>query len=320
MERIENNSTKEKIKVYAAAIIYSGSVGFSFYGIKMCVPYGDTLTILSFRYLWALIGALLWIAICIPLGFYTPPKEKHPKKNLYLTAGFYVLFMILQIFAMFFATSIEGAIVFAAVPIVAKLIARIFLGEKSTALQNVFVGITVSALILMIILNATDTEMSLPGIIIMFLASVCLAISNVFMRYVRGVFKPIEITLTISVMGFVVFNCANVIRHIKEGTMDQYFEPFTHPQFTIWIIYLGIFCILLSAQFVAYMMSKLPVIQTTIWGNVSTAISILAGALLLGEPLQWFHILCAILIIGGVIGLSVAPPPKDYESKSMMDE
>ena len=312
----ELNST-EKIKVYAAAVIFSVSIGFSFYGIKMCVPYGDTLTILSFRYMWALIGAVVWIAICIPLKLYTPPKEKTPKKNLILTASFYVLFMILQVLAMFFATSIEGAIVFAVVPIIAKLIARVFLGEKSSALQNVFVGITVTALIVMIVLNATDTEMSLPGILIMFVASSCLAISNVFMRYVRGVFKPIEITLTISLIGFVIFNCANVIRHIKNGTLSDYFEPFSHPQFTIWIIYLAIFCILLSAQFVAYMMSKLPVIQTTIWSNVSTAISICAGALLLGEPLQWFHILCAALIIAGVIGLSVAPGPADSESKKL---
>lgn len=308
---------KESIKIYSAALLYSISIGFSFYGIKMCVPYGDTLTILSFRYMWALIGAILWIAVTYAMGIYRPSNLKIPKRNLILTAGFYVLFMILQVLAMFFATSIEGSIIFALVPIVAKLISRFFLGEKSTWLQNLFVSITVAALIIMIVLNATDVKMSLPGIIIMLFSSISLATSNVFMRYVRGVFKPVEITVTIGIIGFVIFNGANVIRHIAAGNLSEYFEPFKHSQFTIWVIYLGIFCILVSAQSVAYMMSKLPVLQTTIWSNISTAISICAGAILLGEPLRWFHIVCAVLIISGVIGLSVAPPPKDTESKKM---
>ena len=114
--------------------------------------------------------------------------------------------MILQITAMFFATSVEGAIVFAVVPIFAKIIARIFLGEKSTILQNIFVVITVAALIVLIILEATNLTMSLTGIILMLAASISMAISNVFMRYVRGTFQPIEITRTIAIGGFVLFN------------------------------------------------------------------------------------------------------------------
>ena len=44
------------------------------------------------------------------------------------------------------------------------------------------------------------------GIILMLAASISMAISNVFMRYVRGTFQPIEITRTIAIGGFVLFN------------------------------------------------------------------------------------------------------------------
>ena len=108
--------------------------------------------------------------------------------------------------------SVEGAIVFAVVPIFAKIIARIFLGEKSTILQNIFVVITVAALIVLIILEATNLTMSLTGIILMLAASISMAISNVFMRYVRGTFQPIEITRTIAIGGFVLFNIIVWIR------------------------------------------------------------------------------------------------------------
>ena len=168
-----------------------------------------------------------------------------------------------------------------------------------------------SALIILIILEATDLTMSLPGIVIMTLASFSMAISNVFMRYVRGTFKPIEITKTIAVGGFVIFNAVSLIRAIATDGFDRLIEPVTHPQFLIAIAFLGIFCILLSAQFMAYMLAHMEIVQSTIFGNASTAISIIAGAVILGEPLTIYHILCAALILVGVIGLALAPAPEE---------
>ena len=315
LNNIGDRSTK--IKVYTVAIMYTLAVGFSFYAIKICVPYADSLQILSFRYLFALIGVIVWLGGCKVFGIHTEKIPGRPKMKLYLTAGFYIGFMALQIVSMFFATSIEGAIVFAVVPIFAKIIARIFLGEKSTLLQYTFVGLTVATLIVLIILNATDTSMSLPGIILMTIASISMAISNVFMRYVRGTFKPIEITITIAIGGFILFNGVSLIKSALTGTLGDYFEPLTHPQFLIAIAFLGIFCILLSAQFMAYMLAHLEIIQSTVFGNASTAISIVAGAVILGEPLQWYHIICVILIIAGVIGLTLAPAPEENSGKRL---
>ena len=118
-----------RIRLYAVGLAFTLSIGFSFFGIKMCVPYGDTLTILCYRYVAALIGVALWIGIAKAIGVYPKAEPGRPKIRLYQTAAFYIAFMILQILAMFFATSIEGAIVYAMVPIFAKIIGRIALGE-----------------------------------------------------------------------------------------------------------------------------------------------------------------------------------------------
>ena len=300
-------------------MIYTFSIGFSFLAIKKCVPYADSLTILAYRYDFALLGVIVWFSVCRLLGKQQKQPKDRPKSKLYLTAGFYVGFMILQITAMFFATSVEGAIVFAVVPIFAKIIARIFLGEKSTILQNIFVVITVAALIVLIILEATNLTMSLTGIILMLAASISMAISNVFMRYVRGTFQPIEITRTIAIGGFVLFNIIVWIRAAIKGDVHSLLDPVTHPQFLISIAFLGIFCILLSAQFMAYMLAHMEIVQSTIFGNASTAISILAGAILLGEPLTIHHIVCALLILAGVIGLALAPAPAENSGKKLGD-
>ncbi len=308
-----------KVKLYAVALIYTFSIGFSFLAIKKCVPYADSLTILAYRYDFALLGVIVWFAICSLLKKRQAPPKDRPKSKLYLTAGFYIGFMILQITAMFFATSVEGAIVFAVVPIFAKIIAKIFLGERSTILQNIFVVITVSALIILIVLEATSISMSLTGTILMLAASLSMAVSNVFMRYVRGTFQPIEITRTIAIGGFVIFNAAAWIRAAVNDDIHSLLEPVTHLQFLLSIAFLGIFCILLSAQFMAYMLAHMEIVQSTIFGNASTAISILAGAILLGEPLTIYHIICALLILTGVIGLTLAPAPAENSGRKLGD-
>ena len=318
-QALQNNSTS-KVKLYTVALIYTFSIGFSFLAIKKCVPYADSWTILAYRYDFALLGVIVWFAACRLFGKKREVPKDRPKSKLYLTAGFYIGFMILQISAMFFATSIEGAIVFAVVPIFAKIIARIFLGERSTILQNIFVVVTVSALIILIVLEATSLTMSLPGLLIMLVASISMAISNVLMRYVRGTFQPIEITRTIAIGGFILFNGIVWIRAAVQHDFHSLLDPITHPQFLISIAFLGIFCILLSAQFMSYMLAHMEIVQSTIFGNASTAISILAGAILLGEPLTFYHIICALLILTGVIGLTLAPAPAENSGKKLGDE
>lgn len=307
-------------KLYTVGLVFALSIGFAFFGIKKCVPYADTLDLIAYRYAAALISCIIFVAISRARGTYPESEKGRPRSRLYMTAVFYMAFMILQIFAMYFATSIEGAIVFAMVPIFAKIIGRITLGEKSTALQNFFVVITVSALIVLIILNATDIHLNVKGLVIMTVSSIFMACQNVSARYIRGVFAPIEITLCISVMGFIVFFGAALIRAIARGDLPGLFEPLTHPTFVIWAGFLGVFCILLSAQFMSYMLAHMEIVQCTIFSSASTLVSIIAGALMLGEPLMWYHYLCGALILAGVIGLSAAPTREENSGKSLKDD
>lgn len=307
-------------KVYGVAVIFTLSIGFSFFGIKKCVPYADTLTILSYRYVAALIGVAVWMAVTKAMGIMPEKKPDRPKSKLYMTAMFYILFMIFQILAMFFATSIEGAIIYSMVPIFAKILGRIVLGERSTRMQLFFTIMTVSALVILIILNATSLEMNITGLIIMTISSIFMACQNVSARYVRGVFQPIEITMAIAVGGSFVFIGASIVRGFIRGSFEFLIEPLRHPDFIIWVSFLGIFCILLSAQFMAYMLAHMEIIQAAVFNNASTLISIVAGALILGEPLMWYHYLCGSIIIAGVVGMVFAPSKAENAGRALGDD
>ncbi len=307
-------------KLYLVGATFALSIGFSFFGIKKCVPYADTLVLLAYRYMAALIGVVAFTAVSKALGMYPKAEPGRPRIRLYQTAAFYMAFMILQIMAMYFTTSIEGAIVYAMVPIFAKIIGRFTLGEKSTWLQNFFVVMTVSALIVLIVLNAADINMNVTGLIIMTVSSLFMACQNVSARYVRGVFAPIEITTCIAVGGFLIFYGAALVRALVTGDLNGLFEPLKHVQFVIWASFLGIFCILLSAQFMAYMLSHMQIVQSTAFNSASTLISIIAGALILGEPLYWYHYVCGALILAGVVGLTLAPAVESNSGKSLRED
>lgn len=315
-----SSDSAPKWKLYCVGLAFTFSIGFSFFGIKQCVPYADTLTILSYRYVAALIGVAVWISVTHLRGTYPKSDKKRPKSKLYQTAAFYIMFMVLQILAMFFATSIEGAIVYAMVPIFAKIIGRIALGEKSTRLQIIFVVLTVTALIVLVILNATSIEMNVTGLIIMTISSIFMACQNVSARYIRGVFQPIEITMAIAIGGSFIFIGASIVRAVLRGSADFLIEPLKHPDFVIWVSFLGIFCILLSAQFMAYMLAHMEIIQSTVFNSASTLISIIAGALIIGEPLYWYHYICGAVIVTGVIGLIVSPSKAENAGKSLADD
>ena len=316
----KENAGPAKWKLYLVAAGFTFAVGFSFFGIKKCVPYADTLTILSYRYVAALIGVAIFVLISKRLGYHSEHQKGRPKGKLYMVAAFYIAFMILQILAMFFATSIEGAIVYAMVPIFAKIIGRITLGEKSTRLQNFFVVVTVAALIILIILNATDIELNVTGLVIMTISSIFMGCQNVSARYVRGVFQPIEITMAIAIGGSFIFIGASIIRAIVKDDFEALIEPLRHADFVIWVSFLGICCILLSAQFMAYMLAHMEIVQCTVFNSTSTLVSIIAGALILGEPLRIYHYVCGAIILIGALGLTLAPTVASNSGKSLSDD
>ena len=296
---------------YTAAVIFSVLVGFSFLTIKVCQKYAGSINILCYRYDFAFAAA----AVLFAAGILKFNIRGRPKSRLLLASSFYVGSMALQIAGLIFATSIEGAVIFAAVPILVKITASIFLKEKSTRRETGFICLTVAALIVMIVMGAADVSINPAGALLLVISSVAMAFSNVFTRSARYDYKPSEITITIVVMGFVVFNLIMVIISFVQGRgAADYFEPLGRPSVFAAGAYLGIGCILLSSYLMNYMLSRMEAAKASVFGNVSTAISIIAGVFILGETLMWYHIVCTILIIAGVVGLNTGSKEKKQEN------
>jgi drug/metabolite transporter (DMT)-like permease len=233
--------------------------------------------------------------------------SKRSIRDVLAVALCYGGFIGLQAIGLNYATSVEGGIVFAIIPIITMLMAAGLLKERTTTLQKLFVSLSVTGVILMFIMSAGVIDgMNFIGLVILLLSSISLALSNVLMRKLRKVFTPTEISLTIVLTCCLVFNVISIGSELYQGTLDEYFAPLGNSSFLISVIYLGVTCTFLTSLMMSYMLAHMEAVEATLFGNVSTAISIVAGVLIIGEPLQPYHVLCTLLIITGVAGTSLS--------------
>lgn len=303
-----NSGSVESIKTYGSGLLFAVLVGFSFLGLKQMVQFGNPIEVIAFRYTFAMIALIICLLLkIIKVDF----KGKPVFKKALPTASFYILFMLFQAAGLKFATSIESGIFFAIIPILVSVISAVVLKERATFTQSIFMLLSISALVVMILCSATSLHINVPGVVFLFLSSLSMAINNVFMRYLRAQFTAIEMTTVIIVEGFVVLNLICIIWGSINGNLMDFLTLITNTRFVIAGIYLGIPCTLVSAALMAYMVRRVVAIKATIFGNLSTAISIVAGVLFLKEPLFWYHILCTILIIIGVLGVSISGMKKE---------
>ncbi len=296
-----------KTKAYMAALLYACIVGFSFLGTKTCVEVTTPLITLIWRYNMGCVGGL----ILIISGIVRIKFKGRDSKKLILPAAFYIGFMAVQAIGLNLATSIEGGIVFAMVPIFAQGIAFFLLRERTSALQNVFILISVAGIVIMYTWGSVGLgDINPAGFFILLLSSLLMAFSNVFMRYARTEFKALEVGCCIVIMGCIFFNLVFIANFLLKGIfpLTQYISPFTGGRggaFTLAILYLGIPCMLFTSTLITYALSRIEAVKGTIFGNLSLVIAVLAGMLLRGEPFFLYHFISTFLIIAGVIGTNI---------------
>lgn len=298
----------KKTRAYTSAILYASIVGLSFLGTKTCLEVTTPLVTLVWRYNAGCLGGILLIIF----GFVRIRLKDRNYKNLLLTAAFYIGFMGIQTLGLKFATSIEGSIVFAMVPIFAQGVAYFMLKEKTTVKQNIFIIVSIAGIVLMYTWGTVGQGSLNPsGLFILLISSLLMSISNVFMRYVRAEFKAMEVGCCIVIMGCILFNLVYMGFSLFEGTftLSEYISPFKGQMkgaFILAILYLGIPCMLFTSSLITYALSHIEAVKVTLIGNFSLVIAVIAGMIIRNEPFLLYHFICTFIIIAGVVGTNIS--------------
>lgn len=290
-------------KPYLAALSYSLFVGLSFLVTKLVLPYASAGLILAHRFTIAFMAYLLYLLISKKRLSVT----KHVLKATVTISLFYpLLFFTLQLYGLQGARSSDAGIIFATVPIMIILLS-LFLGKVPSKLQTLSILLSVTGVIYMFMGNLSLEARNPIAILLLFLSALSFAIYTIMVNKLLKNLSVHQLTFMIISIAFIAFNSFYIVGQPSlTSALVNYWAPLSTPSYLMGIIYLGFFASVAASFASNYALKFLSAAQFSVFSNLSTLISIIAGAILLGESLTPRHYLATLLIILGLLGTNFA--------------
>ena len=296
---MENTSDSKKL-VYAAAVLYALITGLSFLFTKIALFIAEPLDILAHRFTAAFISMLILVTFRVVKLNYNMKKIK---KILPLALLYPMAFFALQTFGLQYATSSEAGILSASTPILTLLLATFLLNEKTNSWQKISIVVSVAGVIYITLMKGSSFEISgIKGITLLLLSTLSISGYHVMARMLAKDLPKIEISFIMSLGGFIFFNIIAISKHLINGNINAFLLPLKNVQFVLAIIYLGILSFLVTSLSINYILSKIEASKMSVFSNLGTVISIIAGVIFLKEEIFYYHIIGSIFIVGGVLG------------------
>lgn len=308
---------KELRLPYLLAVLNAVIIGLSFLFAKTALDYASPLDTLAFRF----ASSFLVMSVPAALGWIKLSYRGKPILQALLLASMYPLgFFTLQAYGLQHASSAEGGILYAFTPVVTMIVASLFLKERTTFLQKLSIFLSVFGVMFIFIMKGSGIDLSnLLGISLLLLTCFAFAGYTVLARSLSKQFSPAEITYLMMGIGFVFFLITSVAGHTSAGTLHHIFAPLASGTFIVSVIFLGIVSSLVTALTSNYILSKMEASRMSVFANLSTIVSMTAGALFLGEEITIYHLIGSVLIIAGVIGANRLGRKKEAEGSKNLN-
>lgn len=295
------------------AIVLKGII----YGLSVLVTASltdtvDVLDLLSLRYI-ITFSVLLLLRCCkiikINVRFRDILKKCTERKNLgiLLMAGIFepVLTIFLETTGLSMTTGVTAGIIIAFSPVFACLFERIFLKEKNTLAQKLFLLLGIAGICYMVInTKSSDGENSILGIVLILASVMSGQMYCVCTRKVSKTYSSFDTSFVMATLGVIVFNGLNLIRHLLKGSITEYFAPLAEPENLVAFIYLAVICSIVATTLGNFAMRKAQLSSLAAFGGISTLVTVFAGAVL-GEPLYHYHFVALALILTRIIGVTI---------------
>jgi len=290
----------ERNKAYMAAISLALIVGFSFMITKLTIGTASPIETLAHRFTVSFITLLTLILT----GTVKLKLTREEVKVLLPLSLFYpILFFSFQIYGLQYIASSEAGIIQATAPIMTMILAGLLLKEKSSRKQKFFMMLSLFGVSYISFMKGLSFNIaSLYGLILILCSATASATSNVLSRKFSRRYGFLKITALAITVGFLVFNLLNLILHLTKGNLSDYFDPLKNRTYLLAVIFLGTLSTLGTSLLSNYSLSKLEASRMSIFTHLGTVVSIIAGVVILHEPLYSYHIIGTILILLGVIG------------------
>ena len=292
----------KRVRAVLACLLGAVLFGFSFIFIKLCLTEVPLFTMLSWRNLIAVCA----MTICIKFGWLDIHlKGKNIKPLLLLSLYQPVLYYILEAVGVKMTTASESGVMIACIPMVTMIFSTVFLKDKPTGLQILYMIMTVSGAIIVASVGGVQASGNIIGYIILILAVCCDAAFSITSQKLKD-FTGAEKTYIMCICGAVAFTGGAFIQNAATGTLVEYFTlPLTNAEFLACVLYLSIGCNVIAFLSGNYAIAIIGATRRAAFAGVSTVVTVIAGIFILGETFSIIQAIATALILVGATGVNL---------------
>ncbi|MBR5947069.1 MAG: DMT family transporter [Clostridia bacterium] len=273
--------------------------GFSFIASRTALDFAHVFDLLSHRFL---IAFLLMSAVMVIKRIKLNIKgNKRAFLLVMLELCEPVIYFFGEQYGILHSSTIFSGVMIAVIPIVSILAAAPILKERPTVGQLVFSVVSVAGVIGIGLMTRSRGSLDLIGVAALTIAVLAVCAYTLLGRGISKEFTAFERTYMMLAVGAVVFTILAAFR--CNFSIAAYIAPFLDVPYLISSLFLGVCCSSISYFLVSYAITYLSVAQATVFANLTTAVSVFAGAVLLKEPFSWLGLAFCAMILPEIYGV-----------------
>ena len=271
--------------------------GLSYLFTKQTAETASPLALLGWRF----VVALAAMSLCVALEF-IPVRLKGRRLGPLLRVALFCpcLYFIGETVGIRETTVTESGVFLACVPALSLLASTVILKKKPTKRQIIGILVTFLGVMTTVVAVGLSSSLSPVGYAALMLAVVAYALYSVFVDLAAD-YTGAEITYVMLCSGAAFYGLLALGEAAAHGALSDLLTlPARSGTFLAAVLYQGIGCSVAAFFLSNAAIVKIGVNKTSSFIGVSTIVSILAGALALGEPLSVGQIVGAAVIVAGV--------------------
>ena len=291
---------KTEMKAMIATCAAYTIFGLSFLFSKMALGYTEPSILLWVRF--TLTFLVLNLMIPLKMGRLNLKGKKLTPIILLgvLQPG---LYYILENYGLKYTTTSFTGLVAAVSPVLTIVLGAVILRERPNLRQWICVAVSILGVLAISLMNDSSGTNTAVGCLCLLGAYTAGSLYSIISRKNSQDFTPFEMTYVMFAVGFVIFTALAFGQYGSE-TLSQAGAALSVPSFCIGVVYLGVLSSVAAFLLMNYALAHLPVALATIFGNLSTVISVLAGIIVMGDPFSPAQAVFAVMILAGVWGVN----------------
>ncbi len=293
------------------AMLASAIFGMSFMFSKLALAVAKPTVLLAFRFAVAFTAMTLVILTNVLVGklrgrpLFAFSLRGKPIGSLVLLGLIQpVLYFFCENYGILYTSSAVAGTIIAVVPIACILMDVLVLHERVTRRQILCAVLCIGGVAL--IYTGGETHISALGLVLLLMTVGCDAAYYTLSHKAAAKFTAFEVTYVMFTVGMVFFIPAALIQ--GAGHMAETFLPAIQSG-SFWgaVIYLGLVSSVVAYFLLNFANAHLTVSEASLFSNVTTVVSVLAGVVLLKEPFGLWQIIGVVVICVCVYAANLTP-------------